>query len=83
MSIALEVPAASITELPPERNIDNLGTWITVDELSEYLQLSKSTLYHWRKDGIGPKGRRMGKYVRYSKADLIAWEASLPVHSAV
>jgi hypothetical protein len=40
---------------PPARFIESLGDYLTVDELAEYLQLSKETIYHCRLEGTGPK----------------------------
>jgi predicted DNA-binding transcriptional regulator AlpA len=49
----------------------------TVVELSEFLQVPVKTLYEWRSRGYGPRGRRIGKYVRYTEADVLAWVDSL------
>ena len=58
---------------PPARFIESLGDYLTVDELAEYLQLSKETIYHWRLEGIGPKATKLGKHLRYSRANVEAW----------
>lgn len=31
------------------------------------------TVYEWRRSGYGPKGRRVGKYVRYDPAAVRQW----------
>ena len=49
----------------------------TVDDLSEFLQVPVKTLYQWRSRGYGPKGRRVGKYIRYTETDVLAWIDSL------
>ncbi|RLQ85964.1 DNA-binding protein [Mycetocola zhadangensis] len=41
------------TTYPPARVIESLGDYLTVDELAEYLQLSKETICHWRLEGTG------------------------------
>ncbi|MEL4318417.1 helix-turn-helix domain-containing protein [Leifsonia sp. YIM 134122] len=46
---------------PPARFIESLGDYLTVDELAEYLQPSKETIYHWRLEGTGPKATKLGK----------------------
>ncbi|SFN54135.1 helix-turn-helix transcriptional regulator [Mycetocola miduiensis] len=61
------------TTYPPARFIESLGDYITVDELAEYLQLSKETIYHWRLEGTGPKATKLGKHLRYSRANVEAW----------
>ena len=58
---------------PPARFIESLGDYLTVDELAEYLQLSKETIYHWRLEGTGPKATKLGKHLRYSRANVEAW----------
>lgn len=58
---------------PPARFIESLGDYLTVDELAEYLQLSKETIYHWRLEGTGPKVTKLGKQLRYSRANVEAW----------
>jgi excisionase family DNA binding protein len=47
-------------------------TW-TVDDVSKYLKVPKQTLYQWRTRGYGPEGHRVGKYIRYDPADVVAW----------
>lgn len=58
---------------PPARFIESLGDYLSVDELAEYLQLSKETIYHWRLEGTGPKATKLGKHLRYSRANVEAW----------
>jgi hypothetical protein len=31
------------------------------------------TIYYWRRTGYGPKGTRVGRYVRYCPKDVRAW----------
>ena len=45
----------------------------TVEETARFLRVPKATLYQWRYLGIGPKGGRVGRYLRYDPADVIAW----------
>ena len=67
--MSTSVPSTS----PPARFIESLGDYLTVDELAEYLQLSKETIYHWRLEGTGPKATKLGKHLRYSRANVEAW----------
>lgn len=48
---------------------------MTIADVSEHLGIPVGTLYQWRVKGYGPKGRRMGKYVRYRPEDVDAWIA--------
>lgn len=45
----------------------------TVDELSEFVGVSVTTLYHWRCGGKGPKAIKVGRYLRYSESDIEEW----------
>lgn len=46
---------------------------LSIDDLADHLQIPKATLYRWRVDGKGPRGIRLGKYVRYRPGDVDAW----------
>lgn len=46
---------------------------MTITDLSDYLGIPVNTLYQWRSKGYGPRGVRMGKYVRYRPQDVEAW----------
>lgn len=51
---------------------------LTIDELADFLQVPKATLYRWRYHGEGPPGLRLGRHVRYRQADVDAWLADQP-----
>ncbi len=46
---------------------------LTVDELAEYLGVPVATVYAWRHRREGPRGFRVGKYVRYRMSDVQEW----------
>jgi len=46
---------------------------LTLPEVAEQLGVPLGTLYAWRTRGRGPRGIRVGKYVRVRQADLDAW----------
>lgn len=46
----------------------------SISTLAERLGIPEKTLYVWRTQGKGPKGFRVGKYVRYRLEDVEAWE---------
>lgn len=46
---------------------------MTLQQVAEYLQVPVTTVYDWRTRGIGPKGSRVGRYVRYRKSVVDAW----------
>jgi excisionase family DNA binding protein len=54
----------------------------TVQDVAEYLGIPVQTIYQWRTKGYGPRGRRMGKHVRFVPEDVRAWVASLSEDAA-
>lgn len=46
---------------------------MTINDVAEYLGIPRNTLYQWRTKGYGPRGVRMGKYVRYRPDDIETW----------
>jgi excisionase family DNA binding protein len=51
----------------------DLPRLMSVEEVSEYLNIPVATLYRWRHHGSGPKAMRVGRYLRYSATDVAAW----------
>jgi excisionase family DNA binding protein len=56
--------------LGPIQRTDRL---MTMAEVSDLLGIPVSTLYGWRHRGEGPAGYRIGRYVRYRRAEVEAW----------
>ncbi len=50
--------------------IDNL---MTVESVAEYLGVPAATVYQWNSRGQGPRRYRLGKHVRYRRADVDLW----------
>lgn len=46
---------------------------MTVEELSDYLRVPKTTLYGWRYKGTGPPAIRVGRALRYRESDVERW----------
>jgi excisionase family DNA binding protein len=74
---------ASATTTPPPDPIERttMATpparlW-TVQDVSTYLGVPVMTLYHWRRSGYGPKGKRIGRHLRYRPEDVRAWVDAL------
>lgn len=49
-----------------------LDTVLTIDELAEYLKLSKSSLYHLARRGDFP-GQKVGRHWRFHKGAIDKW----------
>lgn len=48
---------------------------VSPEELAAYLAVPVQTVYGWRSKGVGPRGLRVGKHVRFRKADIERWLA--------
>lgn len=46
---------------------------LTPTDLAEYLGVPLKTLYQWRYRGVGPPAVRVGRYLRYRRADVEVW----------
>ena len=49
------------------------GEFLTTEQLAELLQVPTQTVRAWRHGGTGPKGVRLGRHVRYRRADVDRW----------
>ena len=45
----------------------------SINDVAEFLGVPVKTIYQWRTKNYGPPGRRVGRYVRYREADVVAW----------
>ncbi len=43
------------------------------ETLADYLDVPVRTVYSWNHSGTGPRPIRVGKHVRYRRADVEAW----------
>ncbi|MBE3014232.1 helix-turn-helix domain-containing protein [Microbispora sp. NEAU-D428] len=51
---------------------DDTRMW-SIEEVSRFLGIPVGTLYQWRHRRVGPRGRRIGKHLRYLPEDVYAW----------
>lgn len=61
------------------RHESDLPDLLTIDELSNYLQVSKQTIYYWQKIGTGRKPFKLGKHLRWNKQSVLDWLHELEV----
>lgn len=59
-----------------ETTISGLEPLMSIEELSEYLDVPVRTLYDWRLSGRGPCAVHVGRQLRYFVSDVHAWLAS-------
>lgn len=50
-----------------------LPEWSSPETLADWLGLPVATLYAWRSHGTGPPAHRVGRHLRYRRADIEAW----------
>lgn len=46
---------------------------LTVQQVSDYLEVPVATLYAWRHRRVGPPSFRIGRHLRYRRSDLEHW----------
>ena len=46
---------------------------VSAEQVADYLGVPVKTLYQWRYKGFGPRGLRVGRYLRYRPEDVEAW----------
>jgi excisionase family DNA binding protein len=49
------------------------GKLMSPEELAAFLDVPLRTVYNWRYEGIGPRGLKVGRHVRYRREDVDAW----------
>ena len=47
--------------------------FLRVAEACRFLRVAEGTLRYWRHLGCGPRSFKIGRHVRYWRADLILW----------
>lgn len=45
----------------------------SVEDLAAQLGVPKSTVYMWRRKGVGPPAIKVGKYLRFRPHDVAEW----------
>lgn len=46
---------------------------LSPQQVADYLGVPVATVYRWRYEGTGPRGMKVGKHVRYRRAEVEAW----------
>ena len=52
---------------------DGRSPLASTEEVSEYLQVPLTTVYQWRRKGVGPRAVRVGRHLRYRWEDVDRW----------
>lgn len=46
---------------------------LSIDELCEWLKISKNTAYKQHSQGTGPPAYRLGKHLRFMRSEVLEW----------
>ena len=57
--------------------LDRATELISPAQLAAELGIPTQTVYRWRTEGKGPRGRRIGRHVRFARHDVDAWLESV------
>ena len=57
----------------PDNNDDRNDELFTLAEVAKLLRVPPATLRYWRHLSTGPRSFRVGRHVRYYRADHDAW----------
>jgi excisionase family DNA binding protein len=74
--LTLSLSTAIIRQLKMQglrRSLVTSESLMTVEQVADYLNVPVKTVYRWRLTGTGPRGARVGRYVRFRRADVEAW----------
>ena len=59
--------------------MESVDRLLTAKELADYLAVPLATVYRWRSHGVGPRGFRVGRHVRFQWVDV---DRSVEAHLA-
>jgi len=63
--------------------VPTVPDYLTTDQLSALIGISPITLAQWRRRTLGPAFVRIGRTIRYARADVDAWLAASKVGGKV
>ncbi len=65
--------SAHLLVMEPNGTLSGLEPLLTIEALSEYLDVPVTTIRDWRTDGKGPCAIRVGGRVRFAVSDVLHW----------
>jgi excisionase family DNA binding protein len=54
---------------------DGLPDFMSPEQLADYIGMPLATVRKWHQRGKGPAAHRIGRHLRYSRADVAKWLA--------
>jgi predicted DNA-binding transcriptional regulator AlpA len=55
--------------------VNETPTWLTNKDLAARYKVSEKTIQDWRHRGVGPRGVKIGRHVRYLDDAVREWES--------
>jgi excisionase family DNA binding protein len=46
---------------------------LTIEDVARLVRVPVATIYQWRSKQIGPRAMRLGKHLRWQRAEVDAW----------
>ena len=53
--------------------VDTAPPLLSTSEVAAFLGVPVATMYAWRNKGHGPRGIKIGRYIRYRQSELDDW----------
>ena len=47
--------------------------WTSIEAFAAELDVPVRTVYAWRSRGLGPRGYKIGRHIRFRRSDVEAW----------
>jgi predicted DNA-binding transcriptional regulator AlpA len=70
-----------VMTIKESRKMDDSDRHLTITEVASRERVPVNTVRKWNATGTGPRFMKVGRYVRYRLADVLAWEDSRVVAS--
>ena len=58
---------------PRRHRCPHVQTALDDEDLSAYLSVPVATIYKWRSTGEAPRAHKIGRYLRWTPADVFDW----------
>lgn len=69
-----EAAARAMHRLAAPAGTNDLAEWSSNQDLAARYTVPLKTVIDWRNRGVGPRGVRLGRHVRYHRDAVLEWE---------
>lgn len=73
LRLARSRPVLAPKRLAYLRGMSDERQILTAEQVAELLQVSVRTVEEWRRTRTGPPYRKMGRHIRYLRAEVLVW----------